>query len=60
MEELLTKILDVLDESYQSTNQIALKVKINWYRVEHSLEILLEKGLVEKLELLRRVCWRKK
>jgi len=58
-EELLQKIYNLLNEMYQSTNELRMKSGINWYRVERILNELASQKKAEKLELNKRTCWRK-
>ena len=60
LSEELQKIYDLLDSSFQSTNTIAKKARLNWYRVDNSLRELVRLNLAETLELPKLKCWRRK
>jgi len=58
MEELIYNVLS--KDEFLATNKVALKVRLNWYKVMYILEKLLEQGKVEKIQLGKGIFWRKK
>ena len=54
------KILSSLSEDeFLATNKVAVKVGLNWYKVSYILEKLLEKNLVERIQLGKGIFWKK-
>ena len=60
LSEELQKIYNLLEITYQSTNSIAKKVGLNWYRVENGLKELVKLGLAEMFEMPKIRCWKRK
>jgi len=54
------KILEVLDENFKTTTEIAKQVRMHWYYVYACLVELLTQGKVERIQLKRMHLWRKK
>ena len=60
-EEKKEKILNILTNEWQSTREIAVACKIDWYQIKALLtEMYYETEEVERIKLNKRLIWRKK